>query len=236
MPGLARLVLPKHPHHVVQRGVRSIDIFRRGPAGDADRETYLRFAREECARHGCSALAWCLMTNHVHLLLVPERAESLALAVGSAHRRYTREKNLREGVRGRLFQGRFLSYVLDENHLMAAARYVELNPVSARIVRQPGEYAWSSARFHLGKRKTDPLVEDRSLSGTLSGARAWRRFLSDGVAEIERKRIEERMSSGLPLGTDEFVKGLEEETGRVLVPQTGGWPKGRPRRRGAGGN
>ena len=126
---------------------------------------------------------------------------------------------------------RFFSYLLDEKHLMAAARYVELNPVSARIVKQPEEYAWSSTRFHLGKRRTDPLVEDGSLSGTLSGAREWRRFLSDGVEEIEAKRIEARMSSGLPLGTEEFVKGLEEETGRVLVPQTGGWPKGRSRKR-----
>ena len=231
MPRLARLVVPGYPHHVVQRGVRSLDIFRHGPDGDADRETYLRFMREECARHGCSALAWCLMTNHIHLLLVPERTGSLALAVGWAHRRYTREKNFREGVRGRLFQGRFFSYLLDEKHLMAAARYVELNPVSARIVKQPEEYAWSSTRFHLGKRRTDPLVEDGSLSGTLSGAREWRRFLSDGVEEIEAKRIEARMSSGLPLGTEEFVKGLEEETGRVLVPQTGGWPKGRSRKR-----
>ncbi len=227
MPRLARLVVAGYPHHVVQRGVRSLDIF----TGDADREAYLDLVREECARHGCSALAWCLMTNHVHLILVPERTESLALAVGWAHRRYTRERNFREGVRGRLFQGRFFSYLLDEKHLMSAARYVELNPVAAGIVEEPGEYDWSSARFHLGKRKADALVEDRSLSGTLSGARQWRRFLADGVEEIEAKRIEARMSSGLPLGTDGFVKRLEKRTGRVLVPRTGGWPKGRPRKK-----
>ena len=226
MPRLARLVVPGYPHHVVQRGVRSIDIF----TGDADRETYLDFVRDECARHGCSTLCWCLMTNHVHLILVPAREESLALSVGWAHRRYTRERNFREGVRGRLFQGRFSSYVLDDRHLMTAARYVELNPVAARIVRQPQEYAWSSARFHLRKRKTDPLVEDRTLRGTLSSAREWRRFLSDGADKIEAKRIEERMSSGLPLGADGFVKRLEKRTGRVLVPRTGGWPKGRPRK------
>ena len=217
MPRLARFVVPRHPHHVVQRGVRSIDIFD----GDADREAYLAFMREECARHGCRALAWCLMTNHVHL------------AVGWAHRRYTRARNFREGVRGRLFQGRFHSYVLDERHLLAAARYVELNPVAAGIVDTPEAYAWSSARAHLDGRLVDALVadDDRDLLGLMRGSRAWRRFLADGVAEIERKRIEERMSSGLPLGTAEFVKGLEEESGRVLVARKGGLPKGRRRKK-----
>jgi len=208
--------------------VRSIDIF----TCDADCEAYLTFTREECVRHGCRVLAWCLMTNHVHLVVVPKREDSLALSVGWAHRRYTRERNFREGVRGRLFQGRFHSYVLDERYLLASVRYVELNPVAAGIVDTPEAYAWSSARFHLDGRRADPLVADadRDLLGLLSGARAWRRFLADGVAEIERKRIEERMSSGLPLGTDEFVKGLEEESGRVLVAGKGGWPKGKPRK------
>ncbi len=227
MPRLARLVVPGHPHHVVQRGGRSLAIF----TSDADRATYLNFMSEECARHGCRALAWCLMTNHVHLILVPEREESLALAVGWAHRRYTRKRNFREGVRGRLFQGRFFSYLLDEKHLVAAVRYVELNPVATEIVDTPAAYSGASARGHLGRRKSDPRVEDDDLLGLLGGARAWRRFLAEGVQEIEAKRIEARMSSGLPFGTDEFVKGLEEETGRVLVPRTGGWPKGKSRKR-----
>ena len=226
VPRLKRLVVPGCPHHVTQRGVRSLPIF----TDDADRDIYIEFMRAECARHGNRVLAWCLMTNHVHLIAAPEREESLALGIGWAHRRYTRERNFREGVRGRLFQGRFYSYPLDERHLMLAARYVELNPMAAGVARAPEEYPWSSAAFHLGRRRKDPLVEDASLGGLLDGRASWRRFLRDGVEEGEARRIESRLSSGLPLGTEDFVKRLEEETGRVLTPRKGGWPKGKRRK------
>ncbi|MGH8544076.1 MAG: transposase [Gammaproteobacteria bacterium] len=89
----------------------------------------------------------------------------LARAIGEAHRRYTRMKNFAEGVRGYLFQGRFGSCVLDESHLLAAARYIELNPVHAGMVAKAEEYAWSSAQFHLGLLAADPLVKDRTLLG-----------------------------------------------------------------------
>jgi len=100
------------------------------------------------------------MTDHVHLIAVPEREDSLARAIGEAHRLYTRAKNFRDGVRGYLFQGRFGSCVMDDRHLARAARYIELNPVSAGIVAKPEDYAWSSARLHMGRRKTDPLATD----------------------------------------------------------------------------
>jgi putative transposase len=101
MARLARLVVPGYPHHITQRGVRSMDIF----AGDQDRQQYLRCLHEEAARFGVAFLGWCLMTNHVHLIAVPEREDSLARAIGEAHRRYTRMKNFSAGVRGYLFQG-----------------------------------------------------------------------------------------------------------------------------------
>ncbi len=99
MPRLPRLVIPGLPHHVTQRGVRSLDIF----TGDADRSLYVELMRDECGGQGNRILAWCLMANHLHLIVVPEREESLAQGIGDAHRRYTRARNLREGVRGRLF-------------------------------------------------------------------------------------------------------------------------------------
>jgi putative transposase len=224
MPRLPRLVIPGLPHHVTQRGVRSLAIF----IDDADRVAYLELMRDECARQGCSVLAWCLMTNHVHLVVVPEREKSLARAIGDAHRRYTRARNFREGVRGRLFQGRFFSCVLDEKHLMRSARYTELNPVAAGIADTPGAYAWSSAALHLGLRRDDPLVmpEDRKLPYLGEPMlQNWRRFLRRGVEEIEAKRLEEHVSSGLPLGADDFVKRLEGDSGRQLFPRRGGWPK-----------
>jgi len=221
---LPRLVIPGLPHHVTQRGVRSLDIF----TGDADRSLYVELMRDECGSQGNRILAWCLMTNHLHLIVVPQREESLARGIGDAHRRYTRARNFREGVRGRLFQGRFFSCALDEKHLMRAARYIELNPVAAGILGDPGDYEWSSAALHLGLRRDDPLVmpEDRKLP--YLGApvlRGWRGFLRQGIEEIEAKRLEEHISSGLPLGSDDFVKRLERRSGRWLFPRKGGWPK-----------
>ena len=111
---------------------------------------------------------------------------------------------------------------------MCAARYVELNPVAAGVVEDPADYEWSSAAFHLGLRRDDPLVmpEDRKLP--YLGApmlRGWRGFLRQGIEEIEAKRLEEHVSSGLPLGSESFVKGLQERSGRRLFPRKGGWPK-----------
>jgi len=164
MPRMPRLVVPGLPHHLTQRGVRSIDIFR----DDADRFAYLDHLRTEGERWGVEFLAWCLMTNHVHLIVIPEREDSLARGIGEAHKRYTRAINFRSGLRGHMFQGRFGSCVLDEKHLLAAARYVDLNPVAARIVDTPVAYQWSSARFHLdGRVRRDELVRDRSLMGLL---------------------------------------------------------------------
>jgi len=234
MPRMPRLVVPGLPHHVTQRGVRSIDIFR----DDADRFAYLDYLRTEGERAGLEFLGWCLMTNHVHLVVAPEKEDSLARGIGEAHKRYTRAVNFREGVRGHMFQGRFGSCVLDERHLMAAARYVELNPVAAGIVDTPEAYEWSSARFHLdGRVKRDELVRDRTLMGLLPEPADWRELLADGVAEIEEARLAKHLATGRPLGEKEFVRGLERRTGRRLVPRKGGWPKGRKRgKRGKRGN
>ena len=128
MARISRVVLPGYPHHVTQRGVRSIPIF----GNDDDRRVYLEVMAEQLNRFAVEVLAWCLMTNHTHLVAIPKDQVALARAIGEAHRRYTRRKNVAEGVRGYLFQGRFGSCALDEPHLLAAARYVELNPCSRR--------------------------------------------------------------------------------------------------------
>ena len=215
------------PHHVTQRGVRSIDIFD----DDHDRKLYLDLIREQGERFGVRFLSWCLMSNHVHFIAVPEREVSLAQGFGEAHKRYSRAKNFRERVRGYLFQGRFGSCVLDEPHLMAAARYVELNPVSAGVVAMPERYVWSSAAFHLGRRRKDPLVKDRTMLGLVGSGRDWRAFLQDGIDQMQAKRMERHASTGRPLGSEEFVVSLEKKTGRRLRRQKPGWPKGRRRGR-----
>ena len=217
MARLPRLVVPNYPHHLTQRGVRSMDIF----TCDEDRVAYLAFVAEECQRHTVEVLAWCLMTNHVHFIAVPSTENSLARAFGEAHRRYTRMRNFAEKVRGYLFQGRFSSSVLDQTHLCAAVRYVEQNPVSAGMTLQAYNYPWSSARYHLGIVEHDPLVTDRNLLGLITD---WEEFLggddANGIAQVVAAT-----RTGRPAGDEAFLAALEDKTGRSICKK----PAGRPR-------
>ncbi len=208
MARLSRVVVPKVPHHVTQTGVRSMAIFRH----DGDYRAYLGFMAEETERFGVEVLAWALLRDHVHLIVVPDDEQSLARAIGNAHRRYTRMRNFDEGVRGYLFQGRFSSCALDERHLVAAARYAELDPVVSRSAKRAWEYEWSSAAFHVGERKKDPLVSDRTLRGL---AKDWRKTLSEKDDEAE-KRLMLCIRTGRPAGSDKFVVRMERLTGRTL--------------------
>lgn len=133
-------------------------------------------------------MAWCLMSNHVHLIAVPDKEDSLARAIGEAHKRYTRMKNFREGVRGYLFQGRFNSCVLDENHLIAAGRYVERNPVAARMTKTPCEHKWSSARYHCLLVEDDPMVRERKLPEMVDN---WAEYITATDEKIERENLRE---------------------------------------------
>lgn len=144
MARLSRIVIPDVAHHVTQRGNRRLPVF----FSDADRTAYIDLLAQGCAAAGVDCLGWCLMDNHVHLILVPRHADGLRAALGEAHRRYTRRINFREGWRGYLFQGRFASYPMDDAHLVAAIRYVENNPVAAGMVQEAAHWRWSSARSH----------------------------------------------------------------------------------------
>jgi putative transposase len=208
MARISRVVLPGYPHHVTQRGVRSIPIF----GDDDDRRGYLEVMAQQMNRFGVEVLAWCLMTNHTHLVAIPKDQAALARAIGEAHRRYTRRKNFAEGVRGYLFQGRFASCVLDETHLLAAARYVELNPVRAGIVGTAGEYPWSSARFHLGVSPTDVLVRDKNLLGLVDD---WAAYLR-GDDQPAHNTLLRAIRTGRPAGSEQFVKLVEKVAGRDL--------------------
>ena len=133
MPRLARVVAPNYPHHVIQRGNRRQQTF----FNDEDYEVYKNLMAEHCAMHVVKIWAYCLMPNHVHLIAVPKTKEGLNRAIGEAHRRYTRRINFREKWRGYLWQGRFASYPMDESYTLAAARYIELNPVRVKLVKRP---------------------------------------------------------------------------------------------------
>ncbi|PKN51999.1 MAG: transposase [Deltaproteobacteria bacterium HGW-Deltaproteobacteria-13] len=210
MPRISRIVAINYPHHITQRGVRSITIF----SSDNDRNQYLQFIKEESERHDLEILAWCLMSNHVHFVAIPHTEESLSRGFGEAHKRYTRMKNFKDNVRGYLFQGRFGSCVLDERHLVAAVSYVENNPVAAGMVKHSWQYKWSSAAYHVGDVKKDVLVKSKNLYGLVKD---WRTYLTeriDGKDEIDHVR--KATKTGRPAGNQDFVKKIEKLTGRLI--------------------
>lgn len=213
MARIARVVIPQCPHHITQRGVRSMSVF----SNDGDRRKYIELMKANGKKHGVEFLAYCLMSNHVHIVAVPERPESLARAIGEAHRRYTKEVNLREDVRGYLFQGRFYSCPTDERYFVTAALYAERNPVRAGICRQAWDYRWSSAAFHAGIAGDDPLVSKRIAD---MSADEWRKLLEEDPFAAEELRRYSR--SGRPAGEPEFIGRAEEVTGRQLFPRTPG--------------
>ncbi|MFA5119180.1 MAG: transposase [Candidatus Omnitrophota bacterium] len=214
MARLARLVVPKYPHHIIQRGNRRQQVF----FSDQDKIAYLDYLRIRAKPAGIRFWAYCLMDNHVHLIAVPEQEDSLAYGLGEAHRRYTRMINFREEWRGYLWEGRFKSFVLDEFHLYAAMRYVERNPVRAGIVRNAWDYKWSSARAHAGKEK-DPLLDNNFV---IEDIKDWKSFLSHGDESSIMSLMKSHANTGRPLGDDTFIKKLEKLTGKHLKKQKPG--------------
>ena len=178
---------------------------------DSDFRDYLLFLSEELTRAAVAIWSYCLMPNHVHLILVPAQAKGLGLGVGEAHRRYTTLVNEREGWQGYLWQGRFRSCPMDEAHLLMAARYVEMNPVRAGLVASPKSYPWSSAKAHLQGRD-DGVVQTQPL---LSRMPDWGRFLSGPEDEDAARRIRANEKTGRPLGAEEFIRDLEN---RLRIP------------------
>ena len=145
MPRTSRIVAPGYFHHVTQRGNNRQSVF----LADADRDDYLLHLRTNAAREGVRLIGFCLMTNHVHLVVCPERDDSLARFLRRAHGEYSRQFNGRHGRSGHLWQNRFYSCPLEGAHVLNCLRYVDLNPVRARMVGQAADWRWSSAAAHL---------------------------------------------------------------------------------------
>ncbi|MSP67090.1 MAG: transposase [Alphaproteobacteria bacterium] len=214
MARLARVVVPGVPHHVTQRGNRRQKTF----FGEDDYAAYLALVAEGCRAAGVQVWAYCLMPNHVHMIMVPRDPDGLRAALGEAHRRYTRHVNLRRDWRGYLWQGRFASFPMEEPHLLAGARYVELNPVRAKLARRARDWRWSSARAHLTG-EDDALVRVRPL---LDLAPDWAGLLAAGLDDAEREAIRAAERTGRPLGSKAFVARLERRLGRTLARQKRG--------------
>ncbi len=215
MARIARFIAPGLPHHVTQRGNRRERVF----FSDDDYALYRGLLAGQCRKQGVACWAYCLMPNHVHLVLVPDRKESLGRALGETHRRYSTAINARLGVTGHLFQARFGSAAMDEEHLMAAARYVALNPVRARLVERAEDWRWSSAGAHLLGRD-DALVSVAPLIERCGGRFADLIDMAPSAEAVSALRAAETI--GRPVGSAAFLDRLAAATGRDPRPKRRG--------------
>lgn len=211
MARLARVVIPGVPHHVTQRGNnRNRTFFEEG-----DYTLYLDLLADSSARARTAVWAYCLMPNHVHIVLVPSDEDGLRRTLADLHRRYTGFVNARARTTGHLWQGRYGSVAMDETHLVNAVRYVTLNPVRARLVARAADWSWSSARAHLAG-KDDKVA---TVAPVLERVGDFARFLAapfdEDAAYAALRRAE---SIGRPVGDPGWIAALEARTGRSLTP------------------
>lgn len=214
----ARIVAPGVPHHVTQRGNYRQKVF---PTAASCRR-YLQLLRDASERCGVMVWAYCLMPNHVHLVLVPSTATALGQAMDHISGQHARGIHEHEGVVGHLWQARYYSCVLDGAHLVAAVRYVERNPVRAGLIASAWEYPWSSARERIGRARAPLLDPGCPLDEDLVD---WRAFL-ESAEDTATDRIRLATLRGQAAADDRFVHDLEAKLGRRLRPR----PVGRPRR------
>jgi len=208
MPRTARLVVPTYPHHVTQRGIRGYKTF----FSTLDYLTYLELLKESKRKADISIWAYCLMPNHVHLIVVPKVHDGLAKLLRQTHSRYALKVNSARGWKGHLWQERFYSTVMDEEHALAALRYVELNPVRAGLCARAEDWRWSSVHANLGKRD-DELVD---IKATLNLVSEWRTFLGEESPSAMQDSLRKSTRTGRPAGDDGFIDQLERETGKSL--------------------
>jgi putative transposase len=206
-------------HHVTQRGNARQYLL----TSDAERTVYLDLLRQAVQLHSLSIIGYCLMSNHVHLVVIPRKAAAMAKALKQAHGRYAAFWNGAHASSGHVWQGRFYSCSLDSAHLWEALRYAELNPVRAGLVAHAELWKWSSAAAHCGAGEPDELLDMKPWREHWSAA-SWQSFLSAGETESALAAIRQCTHTGRPLGTAEFVKRLEETTRRQLAPRKGGRP------------
>src|SRR5580704_11961216 len=206
MSRIACIVVPRCPHHVTQRGNRREPIFFE----DGDQEVYRDLLAEQAEKARIQIWAYCLMPNHVHVIVVPREEKGFAQAIGEAHRRYTSFINARGRWSGHLFQNRFASVPMDDAHFVTALRYVSLNPVRARLVARAEDWPWSSVRAHLAGRD-DGLV---TVKPVLERVGDFAKLLEPDAADDERfAAVRRSEASGRPLATAEFVADLERILG-----------------------
>ena len=215
MPRLPRLVLPGIPHHITQRGNRRERTFFE----DGDYALYLDLLAQAAEQAHTEIWSYCLMPNHVHIIAVPSDEDGLRRTFRYVHRHYTGYINARLRTTGHLWQGRFSSVAMDEEHLHQAFRYVALNPVRARLVKRPEDWHWSSVRAHFAG-ADDHVVK---VAPALERVGDFRAFLGEEFDEaMSYAALRKAESVGRPIGSKEWLADMEAKTGLTLAPQKRG--------------
>jgi len=219
MPRLARAVFPTIPHHITQRGNRCEDVF----FSDEDRFFYLELLQHYSKKYNVAVLAYCLMDNHIHLVLTPETEDGLQKVLKPVHMRYAQYINKLKGWKGHLWQGRFFSSALDDVYACSTVRYVERNPVQANMVSVAEQYRWSSAAYHcgfVGSTLLTPLPQEYKVVSPDE----WSGWLALAESKERIGVISRNTEKGLPCGSEDFIIRLEQLTKRTLHYR----PQGRP--------
>jgi putative transposase len=217
MPRVSRAIAVGYPHHFTQRGNYRQTVF----AEEGDYARYSELLADFAPRYGLEIWAYCLMPNHVHLIGVPGRQESPARTFNTVHMLYAQYFNRKQGATGHLWQGRFFSCVLDERHLYAAVRYVELNPVRGGLASAPQDYPWCSAKAHLTG-VHDPIMSGRCF--LTERIEDWGRYLGEDQDREATEEVVKATKIGRPCGKEDFVKEMESLLNRRLTAP----PRGRP--------
>ncbi len=215
MARLARYVLPGIPHHVTQRGNGRQQTF----FCEADYAAYRDLLATHCAAHGVGVWSWVLMPNHVHLIVVPDHADALRAALSKVHRAYAGRIHARERRTGHFWQGRFGCVAMDEPHLLAALRYVALNPVRARLAARAQDWRWSSVHALLDPARGDAITDTAPVLERVPDFAALLVADEDAGLSEALRRAE---SIGRPLGDSAFLDRVEAILGRDPKPRKRG--------------
>jgi putative transposase len=217
MPRMSRAIAVGYPHHITQRGNDRRTVF-------AEPDDYLRYREwlaQAAQKFGLDIWAWCLMPNHIHVVGAPTTKDALSLTFNTVHMQYAQYFNRKKNASGHLWQGRYFSCVLDESHVYAAIRYVEMNPVRGGLAGAPQDYPWSSARSHV-RGGADPVLSGDCF--LMARVRDWGKYLAEASEPKSQENIIKATATGRPCGNVAFVKMMEAHLGRSFTPRVSGRP------------
>ena len=223
MARLARLNIANVPQHIIQRGNNRQAVF----FCDDDYLVYLNKLKEYAEKYGVAIHAFVLMTNHVHILATPSSETGVSKLMQSLGRYYVRYINQTYQRSGTLWEGRYKSTLVDtEGYLLTVSRYIELNPVRAKMVRKPENYPWSS--YHHNALGTEiQLITEHPCYQALGRSKpqrqkAYQKLFTDRIPVLTLEEIRTKTNKGWVLGDDRFKAEIEKMTDRRVEPKPRG--------------